>query len=552
MKTSKTNLRAQHEAAFNKSIETAKNNKGKETDSSNTLPKFSVDDKDIDAARECYLDHLDLIEETTKAVNQVLNTQGLSERIESFGKNLTDKEFNEAGEQLVNDMTASGTFNTVFAMASSVGIKAIGIGVAGSFQLILAGAEKGYEGMLILPDNDYGIVTPNQFKTRSWGEITVGVDFLVSAGINLSFWYTEPESAGLTGIFADLVIGAGLRFTYIETCPIPDSMPTRPFSKPNGVFAGFSIRISIGLEIGGGVYYGVQKMPADSDIFPDRPDQTLMTLNLNNSVTGAANIQIGETAVLNAILMPPADGNNDPCQLTKDVTTMIIAMPDFISNSVTDPDTPMVVDINDWEITEGSPPLNFTYTGTSKTWDSNIEFTISDVKSNSGSGAQSGQVRIIVANNDTTWSTATGLSLVNLSYAATVTTWELTLGADSNCTIAAPPEGYPNDALPSTGSNVPAYLPNDTNGYTQLTQFIDSSGRNPTTWNVGVYFAQGTSDGNSVPMMQTIIWQDGVPLGSAQKYYGNPQKELNSQEQVLVPVYYGNNTTLTASALLTS
>jgi len=543
MKTINTDLRTKHEAAFNESIQAAINSEGQE----NSLSE-AASEEDFHAARECYLEHLDLIDAADSAVKEISKMPEFSERIEIFGQNLNDEQFKIEGEKLVNDLVATGVFNTVMEIAKLVGVKAIGVGVAGSFQLLLLGAEKGYEGIFILPDNVYGTVNPGQFKTRSWGLVTAGVDFIASAGINFSFWFTEPESALLTGIFADLVYYNGLRFTYVQSSPVPDSMPSLPIKKPDGTFAGFTLRFSLGLEIGGGVYGGLQKMPADTELFPDLPDQTLMTLNLNNPETGAANIQIGETSSLDTILLPPANGENDPCPLIQDQTIMSIVMPDFVSNSVNS----IVVSLEDWdqwdeETTDGV--LHLTYKGANMPWDDNLVFTISKIVSNSNSvSGDSGQVRVNVSNDDTIWYTSTGLSLITLSYAATITEWTLTLGSD--CELAPPPEGYPNNALPRSGSNVPAYLPNDTNGYTQVTQFIDSSKKKPTTWNVGVYFEQNVSGETSEPMMQTIIWEDGVPLGNAQNYPGNPQTQLNSQAQALVPVYYGNDTILTASALL--
>ncbi len=536
------------EAAFNKSIETALKGSGQEVDLNNFFPGLSANEDDIQEARACYLEHAGLLDAAILAVNKTLESPELSSRINAFGQKLATEELYAEGEQLVKDLVETGNFAYLFSLAPPVGIKAIGIGVAGSFQLLFAGAEKGYEGIWILPDDVYGIVSPTQFTTRSWGEITVGVDVLASAGINISFWFTKPETSLITGIFIDVILPYGFRFSYIKTKPLPDSKPTAPFSPPNATFAGFSSRVSLGLEVGGGIFVGKQSVPADAHKHSDKPippDQVLMTIKLDNTTTNASNLMIGKEATLNTTLIAPSGGENDPCMLTKNVTKLAIAMP---SNIFSPQDvSKMTVSDANWRLDASTNcTLNLTYVGNNAMWSGNLILTISNVKGTATTEQVSGVVRAMMSNNEIQWKASTNIDLVALVVNAVITSWTLELGEDF--TLAPPPEGYPGTTLPVNGSNVTLSYPNDGNGWVQLTEFQVAGARNTTTfWNCGAYFSLD-DDGNL--LAQAVIWKDGTPWDSGTKYQS--MKIKLDTDPLTCFIGYDNDydTTLTVTAKL--
>lgn len=548
MKNSKSDSRGLLEAAFDKAVETAAKRDAPEADLDNmvdALAGAAASEDEIREMRDFYLAHSDLVDAAVHAMKKTLASPEGAAQIRALQSYLELGPCSRIdSEQVVQEMIASGNFDALVAAQTGSGLKAIGIGVAGSFSLLLAGAEKGYEGLWILAQNSYGGTAPNALTTRSWGEVTTGVDLIASGGINLSFWFTTPETALLAGVFVDVIPLIGLRFSYIKMKPLPDQV-TRPVKRPDAAFAGFSLRISVGLELGGGVFVGTQQVPAGSKIIPPVippvPPRNLMTFYLFNTATNTDVIQIGQSPTsLSATLTNPSGGSSGPVVLAANVTVLSIAMPDFMSAS--DVAKMTVTNLSGWrQNTSTGQTLNFTYVGANNSaWTAPLKFTIGNVQSSSTT-ATNGKAIALVTNGDDTQRASAQLNLVNLVFDATLTSWNLKLG--SGMSVAA--------SNPSSGSNVPVSCPTtNANGFIPLSQVIDNTNsKKPTTWDVGVIFVQSSSGGTIAPTMQAVWANANQPKGTP--YVSTPLTWLTQSDQTMT-AYYENKdaSTLVVTAKL--
>ena len=403
--------------------------------------------------------------------------------------------------------------SSLFSGASFRGLE---IGVAASFSLLLVGGEVGVGGDVVFKSQENGVTQSAQFKGREWFLAGGGVDLLFSVGIQLTAWFDDPVTEYIGAQQVDVVPVIGARFSKIDyrksdsasETDVEDALGGKLSKLKNACSkvkadytytAGWSVRISLGLELGFMDTCGAQKTSKSFN---------KMTLDVSPE-----SILFDTPTSLSVSLTHPQNryGNYG---LIHD-TQLSLSLPSFLSATVSDIEFKNPSDSN-WKqvaaIGGADPKLVFNYTGSgTTTWDSTLTFSLDNVKTTS-SRNETGHMRAFVTNTaddeKVVPSQNATLAVVQTICTATID-WSTKLSGMSIC------EG---DA--ATGSNqlitmTPTLVVG--NNFMELTcadqTNSDSNPPRITYYNAGYVFEEV----NEVPTISLYWWKKGTPFSGAVK-----------------------------------
>jgi hypothetical protein len=508
----------------------------------------------LDDSYNIYKDVIDAAVQATKSLKE--SPEGAA-KLAALKKYLKGEDSSIDGEGLVLELVNSPEFAEVIEAAKLKGkfpgikaIKGLGLGVAyhGSW-LKKGGKEKGIEGIIIFPQTVGNTTTPTQAATRKWDYKTRQIkhDLGGVVGINLSLWFCTPFSSkllvGLMGEIAVLLGGSlaatGALPTGTDSTGINNLTETINNNLPPVVNT-LSIGIDLGLAVGKAIITGEQDVSIKG---------SMTTLSVINTATNTPDMVVSQSAELKVTLSYPYMGKEPLVILNNNNTTttnLTIGMPAFLSDSV---ETATVEPPAGWEKTGASNgAFQFAYTGPdNQAWNTKLEFTISNIVSNSGlSGSQYGLVTASMTGTTSSRSfkipvksIPASLQLNNLQFTAALD-WKVVTNADftiqgqtsGNGDVVTPPMSF--QPLPP-GSESPTII-------------TDPSG---IEWLVGYKFQ---IDSNNQPNMQAV-WQQKGCMPLANKYtFASGLYSLKSPQEITLNYknLNGSPTLLTIDATLES
>ena len=412
-------------------------------------------------------------------------------------------------------------------------LKGIGLGVAYHYslpkQIKSKGKEQGVEAIYIFQRTVGGAKVPSQSATRKWDYDTTRLKFDVigRANLNVSLWFGNPASADLlAGVLGELGIIVAISANAVGIVPKSDNLTKEVGSIPwPSVINSVSLGLGVGLGAGAAVITGSQDVSirqSNMSLFVSNPD----------SVDNSAVMKIGQPTTLKVTLTHPSSGKTPIFDLKQNETTLSLVMPNFLLDSLT---TATVTPPANWESTGTSGGgFNFQYTGTSGSWTDDLEFTISNLESNSNitsgqTGFVQAQMKDITRNSGFPsipgFATAS-LELTSLIFNASID-WGVTLGTgfkaegstqEKNITIETPPQKF--QTLPY--------------GQTPTVITETSSGRQ---WNVGFKFQINSSQEPAI----VIAWQEVENPPVRPHYFATGQTPVTTTKTSISIGYMGNS-----------
>jgi hypothetical protein len=333
---------------------------------------------------ECYNRYKDLIDAAVKAAKSLRQSPAGAAKLAALEKYLKVEDSPINGEGLALELVGSPEFAPVIAAAQSLGPKAIGLGLSYHYSFLkLGGREQGIEGIIIFPQTVGSTTVPTQFATRKWDYNTkqFKVDLGVSVSLDLSLWFATPVSSTLVaGLLGEIALLLGLNITVVGFVPSGTNLALA--NAPEGLplpslINIVSVGLDLGLELGIATITGKQEVSIQA---------ALSTLSVVNTATHTPVMKIGQPADLKVGLSYPYQGKAPVITLQNNsttTTTLDIGMPSFLSDSL---ETATIETPSGWKKTGVSKDTyTFTYTGPdNQAWDTDLEFTISGVVSNTG------------------------------------------------------------------------------------------------------------------------------------------------------------------------
>lgn len=419
----------------------------------------SPSEEQLKLVDECYNIYKDIINTAVQAAKSLRQSPEGAVKLAALEKYLKVEDSPINGEGLALELVGSPEFAHVIAAAQSHSLKAIGLGVSYHYSFLKQGGhEKGIEGIVIFSQTVGSTTVPTQTATRKWGYKTrqFKVDLGVSVSLDLSLWFATPVSSELlAGLLGEIALLLGLSLTVVGSVPTGSSLALA--NAPEGlpwpsVINTVSIGLDLGLELGIGIITGEQEVTLQT---------ALPTLSVVNTATNTAVMTIGQSTDLKVGLSYPYQGEAPVIILQNNAattTTLNIGMPGFLSDSL---ETAIVETPSGWEKTGVSnDSYIFTYTGPdNQAWDTNLEFEISNVVSNTG--ISQGQTGFVTARMAGTISTRkvnfpvipspAALQLTPLIFNASID-WSVVVDTSSGYSIQGEASGTADAQTPPSGA----------------------------------------------------------------------------------------------------